>query len=169
MSGSRDILEQPTGPLTANKFPAFYINRMFITAFTRAPSPVPVPRRSIHFMPPHHNSILSSHLRLGCPSGPFPSVVHTKTLRERLYSIRATWPTYLIIFDWFTTIIFTEEYRPSSSSLCSFLHSPLTSSLLGPKFYSEPYSQTPSSYIHLWKWQTKFHTYTKQTVLFPYV
>jgi hypothetical protein len=35
-SGSRVLLEKPTGPLTAKKFPAFYIKRMFITAFTRA-------------------------------------------------------------------------------------------------------------------------------------
>jgi hypothetical protein len=31
-----------------------------------------------------------------------------------------------------TRIIFGDEYRSLSSSLCSFLHSPVASSLLGP-------------------------------------
>jgi hypothetical protein len=35
-----------------------------------------------------------------------------------------------------------EEYRSWSSSLWSFLHSPVTLSLLGPIFSSIPYSQT---------------------------
>ena len=35
-SGSRVLLEKPTGPQTAKKLPAFYINRMFSTAFTGA-------------------------------------------------------------------------------------------------------------------------------------
>ena len=126
------------------------------------PPPVTVLRSSTQFMPPHHNLILSSHLRLGCSSRLFPSGVHNKTVRELLYSIRATWPAYLIIFYIFTTATFAEEYRPLSPSLCSFLHSLVTSSLLGPKFYSAFYSETPSSYIPLWKWQTKFHTHTKQ-------
>jgi hypothetical protein len=32
-----------------------------------------------------------------------------------------------------TQIIFGDEYRSLSSSLCSLLHSPVTSSLLGPQ------------------------------------
>ena len=56
----------------------------------KSPSPVPVLSRSIHFMVPHHTLILSSHLRLDFPSGLFPSGVQNKTLRELLYSIRAT-------------------------------------------------------------------------------
>ena len=114
-------------------------------------------------MTPHHTIILSSHLRLVCPSGLFPSGFQNKTLRELLYSIRAIWSTYLIIFYFlFITIMFTEEFGSLSSSLCSFLYFPVTSSLLGPKFYSAPHSQTPLSYTPLWKWQTKFHTDTKQ-------
>ena len=134
----------------------------------KSPSPPPVLMRSIHFMPPHHNFILSSHLRLGFPSGLLSSGVHTKNLCELLYPIRATWVAYLIIFDLFTPIIFAEEYRPLSSLLCSFLHSPVTSSLLGPKFPSAPYSQKPSSYIPPWKWQTKFHTHTKKQTKFHF-
>jgi hypothetical protein len=46
--------------------------------------------------------------------------------------IRATCPTHLNLIYLITLIIFNKEYRSLSSSLRSFLHSPVTSSLLGP-------------------------------------
>ena len=49
-----------------------------------------------------------------------------------LSPIRATWPANLILIDLIAWIICGEEYRSLSSSLCSFLHSPVTLSLLGP-------------------------------------
>jgi len=49
-----------------------------------------------------------------------------------LYSIHATWPTHLIIFDLITLIISDEEHKLQSSSFCSFLWSSTTSSLLDP-------------------------------------
>jgi hypothetical protein len=55
-----------------------------------------------------------------------------------------------------------KDYRPFSSSLCNFLHSPVTSSLLGPKFSSAPYSQTPSAYVPPSMSATKFHTHTER-------
>jgi hypothetical protein len=58
-----------------------------------------------------------------------------------------------------TWIIFSEQW---SSSLCSFLHYPVTSSLLGTIFPSTPYSQTPSAYVPPLKWATKFPTHRKQ-------
>jgi len=41
-------------------------------------------------------------------------------------------PCYLILLDFITCTTLGEQYRSLSSSLCSFLHSPVTSSLLGP-------------------------------------
>ena len=77
--------------------------------------------------------ILSSHLCRGLPSGLFPSYFPTKTLYTPLLSsIRATCSSHLILLDFITRAILGEEYRSLSSSLCSFLQSLVTSSLLGP-------------------------------------
>ena len=47
--------------------------------------------------------------------------------------IRSTFPAIPFNpFDFFTRTTLGEEQRPLSSSLCSYLHSPFTSSLLGP-------------------------------------
>ena len=129
---------------------SFYGTGMFITAFAWAHHLSLSWIRSI--LPwPHSNSwkvflILSSHLRRGILSGLFPLSFPTKTLSARLLSpIRATWPAYLIFLDCITRIIYGEKYRSVSSSLCSFLHSPVTSSLKAQIFSSTPYSQTPLS------------------------
>ena len=92
---------------------------------------------SIQSIPPHPTSwrsilILSSLLRLGLQSGFFPSGFSTKTLYTPLLSpIRATCPAHLVLLA-FITRTFGEQCRSLSSSLCSFLHSLITSSLLGP-------------------------------------
>ena len=134
----RVLLEKLTGLQLVKKFPAFYGTRKFITALTSVrhislswASPI----QSIYPHPTSWRSILilSTHLRLGLPSGFFPSGFPTKTLYAPLSSpIRATWPVHLILLDFITRTILGEEYRSLSSSLCNLLHSPVTSSLLCP-------------------------------------
>ena len=88
----RVLPEELTGLQLAKKFPQFHGTRRFITALTSFrhlslswASPV----QSIY---PHPTSwryilILSTHLRLGLPSGLFPSGFPTKTLYTTLSSL----------------------------------------------------------------------------------
>ena len=63
----------------------------------------------------------------------FPQVSPPKTLYPPLLSsIRATCPAHPFLLDFITRTILGEEYSSISSSLCSFLQSLVTSSLLGP-------------------------------------
>ena len=117
---------------------------------------------SIQSIPPHPTSwssilILSYHLCLSLPSGLFPSGFPTKTWNMPLLSpICATCSTHLIYLNFITLKILDEQYRS-----LSFLHSHLTSSLLGPNILLTPYFYTPSACIPPSVWATKFHTQTK--------
>ena len=132
------LLEQLTGLQLVKKFSAFHGTRRFITTLTSIrhlslswASPI----QSIYPHPTSWRSVLISftHLRLGLPSGLLPSGFPTKTLYTPLSSpIHATFPAHLILLDFIIRTILGEEYKSFSSSLCSFLYSPVTSSLLGP-------------------------------------
>jgi len=137
----RVLPEKLTGLQLVNKFPAFHGTRRFITALTSVrhlslswASPI----QSIY---PHHTSwrsvlLLFTHLRLGLPSGLFPSGFPTKALYNPISSpICATCPAYLILLNFITRTILGEEYKSFSSSLCNLFHSPVTSYLLGQNIF----------------------------------
>ena len=107
---SRVLLEKLTLSQLVQKFTAFYGTRRFIAAFTSA----------------RH---LSSNLRLGLPSGLFPLGFLTKILYA---SDPSPICAKYILLCLITRTILGEEYRSGSSSLCSFLHSPVTPSHLDP-------------------------------------
>jgi hypothetical protein len=60
----------------------------------------------------------------------FPQVTPPEPCAH-LSPIRATYPAHLILLDFTTRTILGKEYKSQCSSLCNFLHSPVTSSLLG--------------------------------------
>ena len=103
----------------------------------KCPAPAPILSQLDPVHIPHHTSCRSiltesSHLRLGLPSGLFPSGFPTKTLNTPLLSPkRVTFTAHLILLDFITRKILGEQYISLSSSLRSFLHSLATSSLLG--------------------------------------
>jgi len=90
--------------------------------------------------------ILFSHLRLCLPSGPIPSDLPTETLYALpLSPILSTCPVYFILLDLITRIIFGEEGRSYSSSLCSLLYFPATFPLSDPNILlSNQFSKTIS-------------------------
>jgi len=130
----RVLLQKLTGLQLVKKFPAFYGTRRFITAFTSARHLSLSWASSIQSIPPKPTTWRSiSHPCLGLPSGLFPPCFPTKTLNTPLPSpIRAACPAHIILLDFIIRTLLSDKYRTLSSPLCSFLHSPVTSSLLGP-------------------------------------
>jgi len=101
------------------------------------------PCSTSHFLKTHFNIIV--------PSTPMSSMCYvflslpTKTLYTPLLSpLRATRPAHLILLNFITRTILGEDYRSLSSSLCSFLYSPVTSSLLGPNILTNVFSNSLS-------------------------
>jgi len=113
----------------------------------KCPTPVPYPEPDRSSPWP---TIAYYHLRLELPSDLFPSGFPTKTLYTPLLSpIHASCPANLILIDLITRTILAEGYRSLTSSICIFLHSPVTSSLLDTNILlsTAPYSSTSSAYV----------------------
>jgi len=108
---NRVLLEKLTGFQLVNKFPTFYGTRRFINEFISAGHLSLSWSSLTQSTPPHPTSwrsilILTSHLRLGLPSGLFPSGFPNKTLYTTfLFPIRATCHAHLIF-----SILSREKY-----------------------------------------------------------
>jgi hypothetical protein len=115
------LLERALDVRPLDSFPAFHGTRRFNNEFTRALHLFLSWARPIQSTPPHPTSqksiiILFTHLRLGLPSGLFPSVFPTNHLYAFLFSpIRATWPVHLFLLDLIILIILGEEHKSRSS------------------------------------------------------
>ena len=112
---------------------------------SQVPPPVPILRQldSVHTPTSH---FLNIHLNITFPSTPGSSkwsvslrFPHQSHLHASALPIHATWPAHLILFHLINRIVFGEQYRSLCSSLGNFLHSPVTSSLLGPNIYLYEY------------------------------
>ena len=130
---SRVLIEKPTGTQAGKVFPAFYGIRMFITVFTSVSW-----ASSIHSMPPTHHW-LKIHLNIILPSTPGSSkwslslrFPHQNPLYISHLPHACYMSSHVIFLDLIIRTILGEKFRSLSSSLCNFLHSPVTSSPLGP-------------------------------------
>ena len=108
----------------------------------------PVQAPTSHFLQIHININLQSTYGFSKRSLPlrFP---HQNPVYASLSPIRATCPAHLMLLDLSTRTILGVEHR-LSSSLRSFLHSPVAYSLLGPNIpLSTPFSNTPQpTFLH---------------------
>ena len=121
------MVQSPSWEINFKKFPSFHGTRRFITALTSVRHLSLTWASPIQSRYPHPTSwrsilILSTHLRLGLPSGLFSSGFPTKTLYNPLSSpIRATCPAHLILLHFITRTILGEQYKTFSSPLCNLL------------------------------------------------
>ena len=102
------------------------------------------PRHPTHFLKIHFIIILPTMPEFSKWAPPL-RLNHQHSVCTSPLPKRATCSVHLILFDFINRIIFGENYRSFSSSLCIFLYPPAASSLLGPNILlSTLFSKVPS-------------------------
>ena len=115
------------------------------------PNPVYIP--TSHLLDIHPNVIHPSKPRSRQWSSSF-RFPHHDPIHPLSSPIRATCPAHLILLDFITRTILVEDYKSFSSSLCTLLHSSVTSSLLGPNIlFNTMFSNTLSFRFYSCLWQ----------------
>jgi len=138
---SRISLQKLTIPHLV-KLPTLYRVWGFIAMFTTARNLSPPTDRSIQSTTSHSISLrsifISSHLRLRSTElSLYFRFSHHKAECILFFAIRATRPANLILLNFIPRKTYG-AVKSWSSSICNFLHSPITFSLLGP-LSSTPY------------------------------
>ena len=157
----RVLLYKLTGLQLVKKFPAFHGTRRFITALTS------VRHLSLSWASPiqsiHTSYLLEIRPNIIHPSTPrslqwHPSLrfPHQDPIHPLSSPIRVTCPAHLILLDFITRTKLGEEYKSFSSSLCNLLHSPVTSSLLGPNILLN-YRYTVYFITPLWRFVSRVY------------
>ena len=142
----------PWSTVLLEKLTCFQLVKKFVALHGTCPPPVPILSQLDPVHTPKSHS-LKIHLNIILPSMPgspkwslssrFPhqNPVYASPLPHTCYM-----PAHLILLDFITWTTMGEQYRSLSSSLCSFLHSPVTSSLLRPKYSP----QHPQPILFFW-------------------
>ena len=134
----RVLLEKLIGFAANQEIPPILWNLKVHYRTHKRPPPVPI-LSQLHLVPTTHSHFLKIHLNIILPSMswspqwslslrfPHQNLVHNSPFLHTCHMPRTSHSS-----QFYHPTILGEEYRSLSSSLCNFLHSPITPSLLGP-------------------------------------
>ena len=156
-------IEKPTVSCTAKHFRHFMEPESSFCVQNSPPNlPIPILSQinQVHAPPSIYWKsilILFFHIFTGLPNGPLPSGFPTKTQYALLLSPHLLHASPI---SWLHHAKFRKEYKSWSSSLCYYLHSPVSSTSQARTSSSETlFSNTLSPSM----WETKFNTHKQVT------